>query len=73
VEERLYYAIVAAIMIVLLPIVPKMVRVRIAVLRWLRWKWMADLHEKGFNPIVAVVRVVMACIAAYLFFLAIGG
>ncbi len=72
-EERMYYAIIAALIIILLPIVPKMVQVRIAVLRWLRWNWLADAHERGFKPLVIAVRVVMVCIAAYLFFLTIGG
>jgi hypothetical protein len=71
-EKNLYYAIIAAILIILIPIVPKMVRVRIAVLRWLRWNWLAELHERGFNPIVITVRIFMLAIATYLFVLAVG-
>jgi hypothetical protein len=70
-DENLYYAIVAAVLVILIPIVPKMVRVRIAALRWLRWNRLADIHEQGFNPIVIAVRVIMLALAVYLFVLAV--
>jgi len=42
-----------------LPLVPHMVQVRIGVLRWLGLKWFADWHERGFRQIVIAVRVMM--------------
>jgi hypothetical protein len=62
-NEEIYYLILAALMLALIPIVPQMIRLRIAVLRVLHWNWLADVHEKDFGGWVAVVRIIMAAIA----------
>lgn len=66
---RLFFIVIAVIMIVLIPIAPRMIRLRIAVFRKLELNGLADWHEKNINQLVIVVRVVMALIFAILAFL----
>jgi hypothetical protein len=68
---RLFYIVIAVIMIVLIPIAPKMIRLRIAVFRKLKWNGLANFHDKNFDQLVIVVRVVMALIFVVLMFLLI--
>ena len=72
-ELRLFYIVIAAILFVLIPIVPKMIRFRIAVLRKLKWNGLANFHEKYFDQLVVVIRVIVAIIVALLVFLLIRG
>ena len=66
---RLFFIVIAVIMIILIPIAPSMIKLRIAVFRKLKWNGLADFHEKNINQLVIVVRVVMALIFAILTFL----
>ena len=68
-EVRLFFLVIAVIMIVLIPIAPRMIRLRIAVFRKLKWNSLANFHEKYFDQLVIVVRVVMALIFAFVMFL----
>jgi len=68
-EVRLFFLVIAVIMIVFIPIAPRMIRLRIAVFRKLKWNSLANFHEKYFDQLVIVVRVVMALIFAFLMFL----
>ena len=70
---RLFYIVIVVILVVLFPIAPKMIRLRIAVYRKLNWNGLANFHEKYFDQIVIIARVVMALIAALLLFLIVGG
>ena len=68
-ELRLFLLLIAVIMIVLIPLVPRMISFRIWVLRKLKWNGLANFHEKNFNQLVIVVRVIFALILAILVFL----
>jgi len=72
-ELRLFLIVIAAIMIVLIPIVPKMIGLRIAVFRKLKWNGLANFHEKHLDQLVLVVRVILAIIVALLVFLILRG
>lgn len=63
---RVFFIVIVVIMIILIPIAPSMIRLRIAVFRKLKWNGLADFHEKNINQLVIVVRVVMTLIAALL-------
>jgi hypothetical protein len=65
---RLFFIVISVLMIVLIPIAPKMIRLRIAIFRKLKWNGLANFHEKYFSRVVTIVRIVMALIAAYLIF-----
>ncbi len=69
-EKQTYYLIVAAILFVLIPLVPQMMRLRISVLRWLRWTWLADRHERHIEGLVTAVRIILLALAVYLVVLA---
>jgi hypothetical protein len=45
-ELRIFFLLIAASMIVLFPLVPRLVMFRIKVLRMLKWNGLADFHEK---------------------------
>ncbi|MGD8539930.1 MAG: hypothetical protein PVI66_14540 [Candidatus Aminicenantes bacterium] len=68
-ELRLLFVAIALILIVLIPIAPKLIRFRIAVFRKLKWNCLANFHEKHFDQLIIVVRVILALIIAILVFL----
>jgi hypothetical protein len=64
----LFFIVIVVILIVLIPIAPKMIRLRIAAYRKLKWNGLANFHEKYFDQLVIIARIVMALISAYLIF-----
>ena len=56
----------AILSLVLLPLVPKLLRLRVRFLRWLRWNWAADLIEKRFDGWVLFFRILLCVISAVL-------
>jgi len=56
--------IVAAIMLLLIPIVPKMVALRVRVLRFVRLRGLADWHERHIVGISLGIRIVLGALAA---------
>ena len=68
-ELRIFFLVIAVIIIVLFSIAPKMIRLRIAVFRKLKWDGLANFHEKYFDQLVIVVRFILALIIAILVFL----
>ncbi len=69
-EKQTYYLILAAILFALVPFVPQMLRVRVAMLRWLRWNWLADRHERHIGGLTMAARIILLALAAYLVYLA---
>jgi len=61
-EKNTLLGLIAALLIVLLPLVPSMVRLRIRVLHWMGLESLAKFHERGFGTIVTAVRVVLVCL-----------
>jgi hypothetical protein len=70
---RLFLLVISVLLVVLIPIVPRMIRLRISVFRKLKWNGLADFHEKYFDQLVIVARVVMALIVMLLAFLILFG
>ena len=64
--QNMALLIVAAIVVGLIPIVPKMVGLRIKVLRWLRLNRLADWHERNIKTLTPIVRGIMGAIALVL-------
>jgi len=50
-----------------MPLVPKAVRLRIRVLRWIGWNWAANLLEKYFDDWVIFGRIVLVIMAVAMF------
>ena len=53
----------AALTLLLIPLAPKLVRLRIRLLKWFRWKWAVNLLERHFTGWVWFVRVLLFGIA----------
>ena len=54
----------ATLLLILVRIAPKLLRLRIRLLRWLRWSWAANLLENHFDGWVLFLRIVLIGIAA---------
>ena len=65
-EERLLFLLIAAIMIILIPLTPLMIQLRIKVLRMLKWKGIEDFHRRHFGQIVMIVRTIIIIIILFL-------
>lgn len=63
----------AVIMGLLIPLVPRMIRVRIAVLRKLHLNWFADFHERHLEGLTWFVRALLAILAVLLVWIATSG
>ena len=62
--------IIALLTVALIPLAPKLLRVRIRFLRWLHLDWFANLHENHFRTWVIIIRVTLAIVALLLFWAA---
>ncbi len=58
----------AILSLILIPLAPKLVRLRIRFFRWLHWNWAANLLEKHFDRWVLLVRIILFVIAAVLLY-----
>ena len=61
--EQVLFFIAAAVFLALIPLAPSMMRLRIAVLRWLHWNWLAQLHERPFGGFSLAARILLAVAA----------
>ena len=53
----------------LVPLAPKLVRLRIRFRRWLGWNWAADLLENHFQGWVLFFRIMLFVVAVVLLYL----
>lgn len=60
---------IAILFLILIPFVPKLVRLRIRILKWLHWSWAANLLDNHFQGWVLFFRIILFVIAAVLFYL----
>ena len=58
----------AIVSLILIPLAPSLIRLRIRFFKWLRWNWAVNLLEKYFDRWVWTVRVILLAIAAVLFY-----
>ncbi len=56
----------AIVSLILIPLAPKLVRLRIRFFRWLHWNWAVNLLEKYFDRWVLIVRIILLAIATAL-------
>ena len=55
--------IIAILFLILLPLVPELLRLRVRFLRWLHWDWAANLLENYFQGWVLFSRIVLFVVA----------
>ena len=58
----------AILSLILIPLAPKLVRLRIRSLRWIHWNWAVNLLERNFQGWVLFSRIILFVIAAMLFY-----
>lgn len=73
VTEQVAFFIGAAVLVALMPLVPKIVVFRIRVLRFLHLTGFADWHERNFRVVAIALRSILAVIAAGLLIIGICG
>ncbi len=56
----------AIVFLTLVPLAPKLMRLRIRFLRWIHWNWAANLLERDFQGWVLLLRIILFVIAAIL-------
>ena len=59
----------AILLLLLVPFAGKLVRLRIRILRWLKWNRMAELLESNIRVVVLVARILLVAMAILLFIL----
>jgi hypothetical protein len=72
-DKHIYYIIIAFILIAMIPLMRHIIGFRILVLRWLKWKSMADFHERNIDRLTLIVRIIFVPIILYLFYLGYTG
>lgn len=65
-SESAYLFIIAAICLALIPIAPKMIALRIKMLRAIEWNSLAGWHQRNLIGFVLIARIVMAVAAVIL-------
>ena len=57
----------AAILVALATVAPKLVRLRIRFFKWVHWTWAVRVLEEHFERVVLFVRIVLVGLAVVLF------
>ena len=55
--------VIAILSMILIPLMPKLLRLRVRLLRWLHWDWTANLLENHFRGWVLFARIVLFVVA----------
>jgi hypothetical protein len=71
-KSYIYYGL-AALMGVLVPLVPRMLQLRILVLRKLHLNWFAEFHERHMQGLIWFIRAILVALALLLIWLASQG
>ena len=58
----------AIVALILIPVIPQLLRLRIRFFRWIHWQWAVDVHEKYFDRLVIGIRIGLLLVAAILFY-----
>ena len=59
--------VLAALSLALIPIAPKLVRLRVRFFRWIHWNWAVRVLEEHFEKWVVFFRIVLLGLAIVLF------
>ncbi len=57
----------AILALILIPVAPKLVRLRIRFFKWIHWTWAVRVLEEHFETRVLVIRIVLVGLAVVLF------
>lgn len=65
-------SVIVILSIILIPVVPKLLRLRLRFLRWMSWTWAADLLENHFQGWVLFGRIALFAVAMVAVLIAVG-
>ena len=65
-------SVIVILSIILIPVVPKLLRLRLRFLRWISWTWAADLLETHFQGWVLFGRIALFAVAMVAVLIAVG-
>jgi hypothetical protein len=71
--EQIFVLIVAALTILLIFLAPQLMSLRIKVLRFLHWRWLAEFHERHFEGLVLGARIALGIVFVVLVYLGVAG
>ena len=57
----------AILALILIPVTPMLVRLRIRFFRWIHWAWAVSVLEEHFESVVLFFRIVLLGLAVVLF------
>lgn len=58
-NATILFVVIAAACFAMVPFVPAIMRLRIRILRFFHWRWLADLHQNHFDGFVLSARIVI--------------
>ena len=61
--------VIALLLLVLIPFMPTLLRLRIRFFRWIDWNWAANLTENYFQGWVVLFRILLFAVATLLFYI----
>ena len=67
--QTYFFFALALLCLVVIPLAPQLLRIRIRLLHWLKWNWAASLLEDYFPLWVLIVRVSLSAIMILLLYL----
>lgn len=70
-SEAIYLFIIAAVLILLIPLVPRLLAFRIRALRFLHLRSLADWHVRHFGGVILGIRIGIVIVAAALIYVAV--
>ncbi len=56
-------SVIVILSMILIPLMPKLLRLRVRFLRWLHWNWAANLLENHFQGWVLFARIILFVVA----------
>jgi len=65
-------SVIVILSIILIPVMPKLLRLRLRFLRWIPWTWAADLLENHFQGWVLFARIAWFAVAMVAVLIAVG-
>jgi hypothetical protein len=66
---HMWLFVIAILLLVLIPFMPALLRLRIRILRWLKWNWAANLLENHFQGWLVLFRILLFVVATLLFYI----
>jgi len=57
--DAIIFGLIIILLLIMIPFVPQLLRLRIRIHRFLRLNWFADFQERHFDGLVIFIRIMM--------------